>query len=310
MGLAVLVRYKLSRPIVYKHSLGGVFKKNGHTSTHPFRKIFFIARLVVLLLLAFLIAKPQLVDSNSKVPIDGLDIILVLDLSGSMHRQDNSNDQRARVEIAKAEAIRFIDKRTSDAIGLVIFAQDAVSRCPITHDKLLLKDIINKLDIGTIDPDGTRLAVALITAANRLRAAQAKSKIMILLTDGEPSEGDMNPDTATEIAQKMGIKIYTIGIGSEKPVIIRHPMHGLIQLPGINKNLLENIAKKTGGQAFMAHNAQDMRAIYDTIDQLEKTEHDTPVFTNFYDIFMPIVMIVIGVVMSELWLSTFAWFSI
>jgi len=133
---------------------------------------------------------------------------------------------------------------------------------------------------------------------------------MILLTDGEPSEGDMDPAAAITIAQKLGIKVYTVGIGSEEPEVFMHPFYGMVRKPSVNKKLLDTIAQGTGGKSFMAHNAQDMRAIYDTIDALEKTEYETPIFSRYYDLFGYGVAAILVLIFAELFLSTFVWFGI
>lgn len=308
--LALLIRLKWHKAVIYRYPLTDVLIKNHIVSSHPYKKIFFVLRSLALILLAFLIAKPQLVDSNSKVNVEGIDIVLSIDLSGSMQNRDDKDDQRSRVEIAKAEAIRFIEKRDNDAIGLVIFGADAVSRCPLTLDKAVLKSMVHELEIGVIPHEGTVLSTALITAVNRLKNSSAKSKVIILLTDGEPSEGDMDPKIAIDVAKKLGIKVYTVGIGSDKPRTMMHPLYGPIRMPGVNKDLLSMIAHQTGGQFFMAQSAKDMRTIYDTIDSLEKTETQAPVFSNFWDIFIPFVWIIFGLIMLELLLSSLVWFGL
>lgn len=308
--LLLFIRARLHKATIYRYTLTSQLKKNNIAARHPYKIIFFILRSLVLLILAFLIAKPQLVDSHSKVKVQGIDIILAIDVSGSMQIQDDKHDPRPRVEIAKAEAIRFIDKRTNDAIGLVIFGQDAVSRCPLTLDKLILKDIVHDLQIGVIDPQGTVLSTALITAINRLKNSTSKSKVIILLTDGEPSENDIQPHIAIEAAKKMGIKVYTIGIGSDKEVRMMHPLYGAVMMPKVNADLLTMIAQQTGGKFFMARNAKDMRTIYDTIDSLEKTEVEAPVFSNYWDIFIPFVWIAFCMLILEILLSSFVWFSL
>lgn len=304
------IRARWHKSAVYRYPLTHHLVSQNKTTKHPFKKIFFLIRFVMLALLAFLIAKPQLVDTSSKIKVEGIDIILTIDVSGSMQIQDDKNDDRPRVEIAKDEAIRFINKRTNDALGLVIFGQDAVSRCPLTLDKHILRSIVKDLAVGVIDPQGTVLATGLITAVNRLKNSKAKSKVIILLTDGEPSENDIPPKIAIEAAKKLGIKVYTIGIGSDKEVKVMHPFYGMMVMPKVNADLLTLIAQETGGKFFMARNAKDMRTIYDTIDSLEKTETEAPIFSNYWDIFIPFVCIVLALVFLELLLSTFVWFSI
>lgn len=267
-------------------------------------------RLAVLTVLAFLIARPQLVDERSNVLVEGIDMVLVLDVSGSMDFHDYGDEQHSRVDVAKEEAIRFIEKRTHDPIGLVIFGQEAVSRCPMTTDKNILKSIVTDLHIGTINPDGTVLARGILTAANRLKNSQAKSKIIIVLTDGEPSPGDDAPEVAIELARRMGIKIYTIGIGSSEEKVFMHPVYGMLAKPRINIQLLDAIAKKTGGIFFRAENQKEMRSIYDEIDRLEKTEYQTNVLSHYYELFMPFLWFVFIVMMLEIILASWIWFSI
>jgi Ca-activated chloride channel family protein len=308
--LCAWIRAKWHKQAVYQFPLTQHLVSQNKTTKHPYKKILFLIRFAMLAILAFLVGKPQLVDTTSKVKVEGIDIILTVDVSGSMQIQDDKNDERPRVEIAKDEAIRFINKRTNDALGLVIFGMDAVSRCPLTLDKHVLRTIVKELTVGVIDAQGTVLATGLLTAINRLKNSKAKSKVIILLTDGEPSENDIQPKIAIEAAKKLGIKVYTIGIGSDKEVKVMHPFYGMMIMPKVNADLLTLIAQETGGKFFMARNAKDMRAIYDTIDSLEKTETETPIFSNYTDIFIPFVCVVLGLLFLELVLSTFMWFSV
>lgn len=308
--LAMVLRKKLCKPIIYRYSLGQTLKNNRVVSSHPHKKIMYCLRVLALILLAIVIGKPQYVDSRSKVPVSGIDIVVVLDASGSMQFQDYDDDNRSRFEVAKAEAIHFIEKREQDAIGLVLFGKDTLSRCPITFDKQLLVDVVDELKLGDIDPDGTMLITGMVTAANRLKHSKSKSKVMILLTDGEPSDGDMDPSVGIDVAKKLGIKVYTVGIGSEENQVYTHPVYGLFAKPKVNKDLLTHIARVTDGQFFMARNARGMRTIYDTIDQLEKTEHEVPIFSLYYDIFVPFIGAIVSICAVELLLSTFVWFAL
>jgi len=307
--VAALIRRR-KKKTKYRYSLGSIFKRESLGTTHPHKKIFWAFRFLTLVVLAVLIARPQIIDSRSNIQIDGIDIMLVLDASGSMGQSDFENDERTRFDIAKEEAIRFAQKRDNDAIGLVIFAHDAISLCPITSDKRPVCNMIRELQLNDINSDGTVLATSMITAANRLKLSRAKSKVMILLTDGTPSPHDMNSETAIEIAKKLGIKVYTIGVGSEVERYFLHPFYGRVPLAKVNAELLKHIAKETGGQFFMASDAADMRKIYETIDRLERTKHETPVFSKYYDIFLPATLALMGCVSMELLLSTFAWFSL
>jgi Ca-activated chloride channel family protein len=308
--LVIIARNYLRKQVVYRYSLGNALKQNCIASTHIHKKVFYFLRLLILILLALVIAKPQIVDSRSKVPVQGIDIVLVLDVSGSMQFKDYDDDHRSRFDVAKAEAIRFIEKRDHDALGLVLFGKDTVSRCPITFDKQLLKEVVEELKLGVINSDGTMLITGIVTAANRLKHSQSKSKVMIVLTDGEPSEGDMDPSVGIEVAKKLGIKIYTVGIGSEEEHVFMHPVYGIVARPKVNKELLTKIASHTGGYYFIARNAGDMRRIYDKIDALEKTDHEVPVFSLYYDVLVPFVAVIMGLVFCELILSTYVWFSL
>lgn len=307
--VVMLARTFLHKTVVYRYSLGHALKKNSRATSHIHKKVFYALRLLVLILLALLIAKPQIVDSHSKIPVQGIDIVLVLDVSGSMQFRDYEDDERSRFEVAKAEAIHFIEKRDNDALGLVLFGKDTVSRCPITFDKQLLENVVDELQIGVVDHSETMLVTGIVTAANRLKHSKSKTKVMIVLTDGEPSEGDMNPSIGIEVAQKLGIKIYTIGIGSEQEQVFMH--HGMmIRKTKVNKELLTTIAQHTGGSYFFARSAADMRRVYDTIDALERTDHEVPHFSLYYDLLVPCIAVIMAALLGELLLSTYIWFSL
>jgi len=156
--LVIIARVLWYRHAVYRYSLGEQLQKNRLTSRHKHRALFFMLRVLLLLGLVFFIGRPQLVDPRSKIVVEGIDMMLVLDISGSMQFQDYGDQNQSRVESAKQEAIRFIEKREHDPMGLVLFGKDAVSRCPITADKNILKEIIKKVKIGVVDPDGTVLS--------------------------------------------------------------------------------------------------------------------------------------------------------
>lgn len=308
--ITLIIRFKWHSNVRYQYALASTLKTADMHSNHPHKKIGQSIRILVLLLLTFLIGQPQLVDPLSKISVDGLDIMLVLDVSGSMQFQDYDNDQSSRLDVAKKEAIRFVNKRTNDAMGLVIFAKEAVTRCPITVDKKMLTDIINHVQLGIINADATALVTGMICAANRLKLSKATSKIMIVLTDGEPSEGDMIPEIIIKIAHELGIKIYTVGIGSEQDQLFMHPLYGVMQKPKVNADLLTHIATQSGGQFFMAHNAADMRRIYDTIDQLETTKHEVPLFSYYIELMYPVGLIILFLLIIEIILSSLVWFAL
>jgi len=309
--IMVFYRFWFRKPVTYKYSLAGYLSKQGFGKRYWKNFILWFMRVLSFFLLAFLIARPQLVDVTSKINVEGIDIFLVLDLSGSMELFDDVKDRRPRVQVAKEEALRFINKRENDQLGLVIFGREAVSRCPLTLDKNVLTDVIKELEIGVVDPRGTVISTAIITAANRLKHSKSKNKVMILLTDGEPSEEDLDIKFAIDIAKKLGIKIYTVGIGGEEGGLVEHPFYGATRASApVNMDLLRKIAKETGGKFFEAKKPQDMRMIYDTIDKLEKTKIEANVFTNYQDIFMPFLWLVLVLLFVEFIFYSFLWFSL
>lgn len=305
-------RLKQYQAPVYTYSLAGLLQKKGLGVKTHYRVIFSISRFLVLIALVFLIARPQLVDEQSKVMVEGIDIMMALDVSGSMQLFDDPQERKQRVEIAKEEAIAFIKKRKDDPIGLVFFGAQAVSRCPLTLDRSVLEEIITETKVGDVQADGTVLAKGLITALNRLQKSPAKTKIIILLTDGEPSPDDLNYNDAILLAKKYGVKIYTIGIGGEYGGLYQDPFTGSLLQAGIpiNMKLLELIAQKTGARSFLASNQKELHNIYETIDQLEKTEYETDVYHKYHDIFLPFLWALVVFLLIELLLATFVWFGL
>ncbi|HTM05921.1 MAG TPA: VWA domain-containing protein [Patescibacteria group bacterium] len=306
--VAAYIRWAWYRPVTYKYSLGDLFHARASVARPLPLFIFDTLRLMILCMLALLIFEPRIVDKRSQLPLNGIDIMLVLDVSGSMQFMDYDDQKKSRIDVAKQEAVRFISARNNDAIGLVIFGNDAVSRCPITVDKRMLKKMIDDLYIGIVDPEGTVLSRAIITAANRLKQAVSVNKVMIVLTDGEPSAQDLDMSIAIKVARDVGIKVYTVGIGSESEEFFMHPFYGVVQKPKVNAQLLAHIANQTGGQFFMARNASDMRKVYQTIDQLEKTVHQAPIFGKYYDLLIPLGLTAFCMMGLYSVLSTFVWF--
>lgn len=306
---AALYRMFFHKSPYYTYPLSKELAQYKHTRHHHHKKILFLLRLAALLGLVFLIARPVWVDERSKVNVEGIDIVLAIDVSDSMKIFDDLHDQRSRIEVAKQEAIRFIEKRLDDPIGIVIFGKEVVSRCPLTLDKNILKEIVGSLDIGVVNSQGTWLGTGLATAVNRLRTSKAKSKVVILLTDGEPTPPEkVEPDLAINLAKQFGIKVYTIGIGNENGGYFTHPFFGVQQIPySINVPLLKKIAHETGGMFLKANNPKEMRTAYDTINKLEKTEYQTTLFHRYYEAFLTFIWIVLGLLALELILRLFIW---
>ena len=303
-----LYRLKFHKNAIYSYSLADFFNKRNLIKKSKYKEILFLLRSLTLLCLIFLIARPQWVDSNSRINVEGVDIVLAIDVSGSMQIFDDLKDRRSRVEVAKAEAINFIKKRLDDPIGIVIFAKDAISRCPLTLDKKILTQVVGELELGYINPDGTSLGTGLATAVNRLRKSKAKTKIIILLTDGQPTLEKIEPDVAIDLAKQFGIKVYTIGIGNEQGGYIQHPFAGIQRIENnIDSKLLKRIAQQTGGTFFRANNPKQMKEIYNKIDKLEKTEYQTDIFHKYYEAFLNFIWILLLIFGLELFLRMFVW---
>lgn len=301
-----LYRWYFYQVPIYRFSATDAVVKLRKKKPFSPQKVLFLLRCSILLLIVFLLARPQKVDEKSQVLVEGIETMLVLDVSGSMQLFDDLNDQRQRIEVAKQEAIHFVNKRENDPIGLILFAQEAVSRCPTTLDKNMLISIIKDIELGVIAADGTMLSKGLLMALHRLHKTEAKSKIIIALTDGAPSEGDINPQAVIELANKYGVKIYTIGVGAEQ-AYYAHTFGIESVRSSFNKQLLHLLAQKTGGAFFEAKKPDDLKKIYNEIDRLEKTSYQTNVYKKYHDIFMPFLYFLLLMIIGECLLRYGIW---
>jgi Ca-activated chloride channel family protein len=240
-------------------------------------------RWLVLALFIVALARPRLANSHTEVKASGVDIVCALDLSGSMNTGDYiiNGLQVSRIDMAKPVLEKFIGGRPNDRIGLVVFAVQAFIATPLTLDHEYLLENVERLGIGTINSDATAIGDGLMTALNRLRDLKAKSKIIVLMTDGGNNSGKIDPITATHAAQALGVKIYTIGLGNRE--IVRQMGLPPGYLP--DEDTLQQIADMTGGKYYRADNAEKFRQIYDEIDQLEKTEATVSKYTQFKELF-------------------------
>ncbi len=232
-------------------------------------------RWAVLTLLIIAMARPQLHWQEEKIEAEGVDIVLALDISPSMLSKDFDPD---RLAVAKRVAVEFVEKRPYDRLGLVAFSAEAFTQCPLTTDRHMVQKFIEDLQLGRLS-DGTAIGLGLATAVNRLKDSPARSKVVILLTDGENNAGDeMRPMRAAEIAQTLGIRVYTVGIGTDGMVLSpaqRNPDGSYIFAPRymtFDTELLEQIAAATKGKFYRAYSEKDLEGIYAEIDQLEKTK--------------------------------------
>lgn len=250
----------------------------------PLRQIFWAGGLILLILA---LARPQRTLQEEEVKAEGIDITLVMDLSSSMLAKDFQPD---RLEASKAVAIEFVDKRPYDRFGLVVFSGESYTMSPLTMDHQVIQELLSGLQCGLLD-DGTAIGMGLASAVNRLKESKAKSKVIILLTDGVNNRGYIQPMQAAEIAKQFNIKVYTIGVGTAgealTPVSRRSDgqyVFGYANVE-IDENLLKQIAGETGGEYFRALNETGLRSIYDEIDQLEKTEMEVTVFKRYKDLY-------------------------
>lgn len=224
---------------------------------------------------------PALLVGKSASSSEGIDIMVVLDVSGSMQQQDDPTSP-SRLEIAKQEAIRFIKQRPEDKIGLVIFAYGAVCRCPLTHDHQALIEIIQQLQINSYLPHHlTHLFRGIASALNRLQGEDKTTKVIILITDGNSNQGDATGKDVISIAQELGIKIYTIGIGARR--MNNSPFAQFFD-EGPNQQLLEAIATATGAKCYMASTQQELQQVYNAINALEKRQYEVEILGNYKDI--------------------------
>ncbi len=238
-----------------------------------------VLRALAVILIIIAIARPQKLSEDREVSTEGIDIMLALDISTSMLAEDFQ--PKNRLEAAKLVAAEFIRGRSSDQIGLVVFAGQSFTQCPLTLDYDLLTRLLDNINIqlvteGTIE-DGTAIGTAIANAVNRLRSSKAKSRIIILLTDGQNNRGEIDPLTASAAAKALGIRIYTIGVGTEgmAPYPMQDPFGRIVyqQVPvKIDEELLRHISDETGGKYFRATDAQALRKVYQEIDKLEKSK--------------------------------------
>lgn len=249
------------------------FNKAPRTYKYYLRHFPFALKMLALALLIIALARPQSTNSWNKTSSEGIDILIALDISGSMLAEDfNPN----RLEAAKSDAIKFISGRPNDRIGLVVFAGESFTQCPLTTDHAVLINLINDVKSGMIE-DGTAIGVGLANAVSRLKDSKAKSKVIILMTDGVNNQGEVAPLTAAEIAQTLGIRAYTIGIGTmgkaPYPFIDMFGRKNYQQVDvEIDEDVLTKIAHLTDGEYFRATNNQRLEDIYKNIDKLEKSK--------------------------------------
>ncbi len=268
--------------------------KNTKSVLTKLKPMLFVFRLLALSSLIIALARPRTVDVSSKTKTTkGIDIVMSVDVSGSMLAKDFKPN---RMEALKDVAENFVKGRPNDRIGLVVYASEAYTKSPVTSDKAVVMDAIRSIKYDNVLQDGTGIGMGLTTAINRLKDSKAKSKIVILMTDGVNNSGFIEPQTASDIAQQYGIKVYTIGIGSngmaDFPYAIAPNGQFLFRMMKveIDETLLRSIAKNTGGKYFRAYSNQKLESIYNEINKLETTEIQELKFYDYDEKYRPFAL--------------------
>ena len=276
---------KASAPVIL--STAGFLAGGKKTFRHYLRHILFVLRLMAIAAVTVVIARPQNVDKWQSSSTEGIDIIMALDVSGSMLARDFNPD---RLEASKNVATEFISGRPYDRIGLTVFSGESFTQCPLTTDHAVLINLLREVKSGIIE-DGTAIGVGLATAINRIKDSDAISKVVILLTDGVNNTGSIDPVTAAEIAKTFGIRVYTVGVGSmgfaDYPVQTPFGMRYQKMQVEIDEALLQRIAEMTGGQYFRAVDNTSLQRVYAEIDKLEKSKIETREHSKREEVFMP-----------------------
>jgi Ca-activated chloride channel family protein len=262
-----------------------LFKSIPQTYRGRLWSVPFALRLLAIAFFIVALARPQSISSKENLSTEGIDIVLELDLSGSMLAEDFTPN---RIEAAKQVASEFIDGRSNDRIGLVVFASESFTQCPLTTDYPVLKNLLRDVKFGMID-DGTAIGLAIANGVNRLKDSKAKSKVMVLLTDGVNNRGEIDPITAARVAATYDIKIYTVGVGAqgEAPYPVQTPFGTRRQMiqADLDEKALTTISDMTGGKYFRATDNRTLKAIYKGIDRLEKTRIEVTAYKRYSELY-------------------------
>jgi Ca-activated chloride channel family protein len=255
------------------------------------RLILGTIRSLVVVLVAFAMARPQAGSAATPVHREGVDVVLAVDVSGSMLAEDFElpSGRASRLAVVKSVVKDFVAARAQDRVGLVLFGARAYTQCPLTLDHGWLRQNLDRAEVGMIE-DGTAVGAGLATAVNRLRASTAKSKFVVLLTDGQQNAGRITPQTAAEAAAALGITVYTIGAGSRgmAPFPVRDMFGNKVYRPvqvDIDEETLRKVAETTGGRYFRATDTQSLRDVYAEIDRAEKTEFEAPEYSDYRELY-------------------------
>jgi Ca-activated chloride channel family protein len=279
-------------------TVGGV--KAPRTLRYWLRHVPFVLRLAALTVAIIALARPVVVNHQEETTTEGIDIVLSMDISGSMLARDFTPD---RLSAAKQLATEFVAERTGDRISVVAFAGEAFTQCPLTSDQATVGTMLSRLRSGVVE-DGTAIGNGLATAINRLRESGAKSKVVILLTDGVNNRGQISPIMAADIAKDLGIKVYTIGVGSrdKAPMPAYDPFGNITYVMAdveIDEELLRDIASKTSGEYFRASDNEALKAIYEQINEMEKSKVEVTHYTSYEELYMGWLVIALLLLAAE-----------
>ncbi len=303
MAAWYIFRQKRNTASIQVSSTASVFKAP-KTIRHYLRHLIFVCQVIAIAFFVVVLARPQSSSNWENVTTEGIDIIISLDISSSMLARDFSPD---RLEAAKNVAMEFISGREYDRMGLVVFAGEAFTQCPLTTDRAVLLNLFKDIQSGLIE-DGTAIGNGLATAVTRLKDSEAVSRVVILLTDGENNRGEIAPMTAAEIAKTFGIRVYTVGVGTvgTAPYPVQTPFG--IELRDmevkIDEDLLTQIANITGGQYFRATSNKKLEEIYKEIDKLEKSKIDVQQYSRKSEEFLPFALLGALFLIAALFLRT------
>ena len=279
------------------------WKAGGRSVLGVIRHLPFLLRTMALVMIIIAIARPRSSTKMDKIDTEGIDIVLAMDVSTSMLARDFTPD---RISAAKDIAIEFISQRPSDRMGIVVFAGESYTQCPLTTDRATLINLMKEIETGLIE-DGTAIGNGLATAVARMQNSDAKSRVVILLTDGVNNSGEITPQTAADIAKTYGIRVYTIGVGANgtAPYPVMTPWGVQMQNVEveIDENLLKNIAETTGGRYFRATDNTKLSEIYSEINKMEKARTTIDSFPIYKELFTGFALIALACLLLEVLIS-------
>lgn len=279
------------------------WKAGGRSVLGVIRHLPFLLRTIALVMIIIAIARPRSSTKMDKIDTEGIDIVLAMDVSTSMLARDFTPD---RISAAKDIAIEFISQRPSDRMGIVVFAGESYTQCPLTTDRATLINLMKEIETGFIE-DGTAIGNGLATAVARMQNSDAKSRVVILLTDGVNNSGEITPQTAADIAKTYGIRVYTIGVGANgtAPYPVMTPWGVQMQNVEveIDENLLKNIAETTGGRYFRATDNTKLSEIYSEINKMEKARTTIDSFPIYKELFTGFALIALACLLLEVLIS-------